>query len=214
MTLQELLGDLFTDQVKEKIGDTQIFIFKKGEEIKLDAKEFVPKSRFNEVSEQVKEYKTQLDSTAEKLKELEKAAKGNDELNQKLTQLNEQITAERKESETKIEQFKKREMVLRNLVKDGAKDENMLITKLNLEAIKIDGDNLLGYTEQAETLKKSHQWAFGQESVNGVPPSGGNPPKPGVKNPFSKEHFNLTEQMRLRKTDPALADQLEQQAAK
>jgi len=45
-----------------------------------------------------------------------------------------------------------------------------------------------------------------------VPPSGGTPPS--GKNPWSKEHFNLTEQGKIINSDPALATQLQAQANK
>ncbi len=212
MDLKELLGDLFTEEIKAKIGEAQVFVFKKGEDVKLDGKEFIPKSRFNEVSEQSREYKSQLDELTKKLKDLEGAVKGNDELKTQIADLNAQNEAIRKESEAKVEEFRKREAVKRALIRDGAKDEDLLAGKLDMAAIKLDGEKLLGYADQVEALKKSHDWAFGKESVNGAPPGGGGKPPAGVKNPFSKEHFNLTEQMRLLKDDPKLAEQLRQQA--
>ena len=43
-----------------------------------------------------------------------------------------------------------------------------------------------------------------------VPPSGGTPPS--VKNPWSKEHLNYTEQGKILKENPTLATQLKAQA--
>lgn len=46
----------------------------------------------------------------------------------------------------------------------------------------------------------------------GTPPKGGGGGTPPVKNPFSKEHFNLTKQAEILKNDPELAKQLQAQA--
>lgn len=49
--------------------------------------------------------------------------------------------------------------------------------------------------------------------ANGRTPSGGSTSS-GNNNPFSKEHFNLTQQMQLFRDNPELANQLQAQAAK
>mgnify|MGYP000913116194 CR=1 FL=1 len=46
------------------------------------------------------------------------------------------------------------------------------------------------------------------ERLKGNPPAGGGTDNKGDKNPWSKEHFNLTEQGRIAKEDPALAARL------
>lgn len=46
------------------------------------------------------------------------------------------------------------------------------------------------------------------ERLKGNPPGGGGADSKGDKNPWSKEHFNLTEQGRIAKEDPALAARL------
>ena len=209
--LKTVLGDLLTDQIKEKLGDHQIFVFEKGEDPKLDAKEFIPKARFNEIAEQAKQSKTQLDELTAKLKELEKAAEGSEELKKQIADLNTQNEKIRTESEAQLAEYRKKESVKRALIKDGAKDEELLISKIDLSVVKLDGEKLLGYSDQVEALKKSHSWGFGEVKVDGLPPKK-ETTDTGEKNPFSKDHFNLTEQMRLLREDPAKAEQLKKSA--
>ena len=73
---------------------------------------------------------------------------------------------------------------------------------------------MLGIDEQLTALKEQYKDLFkpdlkGQGNPNNI---GGTPP--GVKNPWSKEHFNLTEQGRILRENPELAAQLQAAAKK
>jgi len=88
--------------------------------------------------------------------------------------------------------------------------------KLPLELLDI----LIGADETAtvnnltslEKIFNTHVEALVAERLKGgyVPPSGGTPPS--GKNPWSKEHFNLTEQGKIFTENPTLATQLMTQA--
>ena len=52
-----------------------------------------------------------------------------------------------------------------------------------------------------------------QPQFKGISPAEGRDQSPGgIKNPWSKEHFNLTEQGRILRENPDLAKQLQAQA--
>lgn len=76
-------------------------------------------------------------------------------------------------------------------------------TKLSLSE---DGTQVFGIDEQLATIKETYKDLF-TPVVKGREPNnnGGNPT--GGKNPWSKEHFNLTEQGKLLKENPELAKQ-------
>ena len=99
----------------------------------------------------------------------------------------------------------------------------VLKTKLKSDQIEREPDGTVvvvdGYesTPVNEWAKKLPEWMQKQQRPQGggAPAgrsSGGEIP-PGTKNPFSQESFNITEQMRLYKTDKPLYDKL-QAAAK
>jgi hypothetical protein len=87
---------------------------------------------------------------------------------------------------------------------------------LNKEAIKLDGDKLLGLEEQLKNLKESDSYLFDSEQQQQQQPpkftTGQHHKGTTDKNPFSKEHFNLTEQAKLYKENPSLYNTLKAQA--
>lgn len=87
--------------------------------------------------------------------------------------------------------------------------------KLNDDGVPvgIDGYNEIPITEWVEKLKQERSYLFKMQQARGSgapigskPVSGDMPA--GVKNPFSREHFNLTEQSRLYRTDRDMYERL------
>jgi hypothetical protein len=78
---------------------------------------------------------------------------------------------------------------------------------LNLENIKLDGDNLIGLDDQLKAIKESDDYLFEDQPSGGT---GANPAGGGTarKNPWKKETFNLTEQAKILSENPTLAAQL------
>jgi hypothetical protein len=87
--------------------------------------------------------------------------------------------------------------------------------KLNDEGkpVGVDGYNEIPLNDWVEKLKQERGYLFkmqqprGSGAPVGVRPSGTDTPV-GVKNPFSREHFNLTEQSRLYRTDRDMYERL------
>ena len=96
----------------------------------------------------------------------------------------------------------------------GARNPKAVRALLDTESVKLDGDKLLGLDTQIEALKTSDDYLFGTTEA---PTLGGRTPNQppnipgGTKNPWSKEHLNLTEQGRILREDPELAKQLQGQ---
>jgi len=99
----------------------------------------------------------------------------------------------------------------------------VLKTKLNAEQIERDDDGTVvvvdGYqrTPVAEWAKTLPAWMQKQPRPqgSGAPTSGASASVPaGMKNPFSPDSFNLTEQSRLFKTDRDLYDRLKAAASR
>ena len=96
----------------------------------------------------------------------------------------------------------------------AAKNPKAVKALLDKEKLKLDGETLLGLEDQLKTLRESDAYLFGEDNLSGKKPGDGNPllPDDVKKNPWSKDHFNLTEQGRIMKKDPELAKRLQAQA--
>ena len=165
---------------------------------------------------QVTDYQKQIQERDQQLEDLGKKAKGNEELEQQIKDLQQQNENTNKEWEQKLNQQKK-DSKLELALKDAqAKNPKAVKALLNNEAISLDGDNLIGLEEQLNKLKESDAYLFGEEQPAGLsgrePVPGNNDPKPTNKNPFTKEHRNLTEQGQLIRSNPDEARKLISQA--
>lgn len=170
--------------------------------------QMVPKSRLDD---KIQELKTANDTIAERdtqLKTLQTKAAGNEELQTEITRLQQENATAKAEHEAEL-QKRDFEHALDSALRDAkAKNVKAVRANLNLEAIKLDGDKLLGLDEQLTALKASDDYLFTPDGLAGRTPP--NPPgTPPVKNPFNKDYWNLTEQGRLFREEPEKAKQLQ-----
>jgi hypothetical protein len=171
---------------------------------------YVPIERFNEVNEEKKELKNQLEDRDKQLQELKVKAAGNEELTAKITELEELNKQTKEEYENKIVALKKETAIELKLKDEKAKNIKAVKALLDLEKISLDGDKIIGLDEQLKGLKESDPYLFGEDKLKGRDPNPPADPVPDVykKNPFSKEFFNLTEQGRIYRENPELAAKL------
>ncbi|MES9767577.1 phage scaffolding protein [Bacillus altitudinis] len=208
MSLKELLGDDLYAQVVEKAGDQKIDIVSNGQ--------WFPKERFDAVNNEKKELKNQLDERDQQLSTLQKQAKGNEELQNAIEQLQEENKKVSEEYQQKLEK-QAFEFAIESALRD-AKARNIKSVKanLNVEDLKLAGDKVIGLDEQLTALKESDGYLF--ETENESPPGlAGRQPHgtgnsaanlPTAKNPFSQDHLNLTEQGQILSSDPEQAKKL------
>lgn len=172
--------------------------------------EYIPITRFNEVNEEKKELKGQIAERDTQLSELKTKASGNEELTNKIAELEGLNNQTKEEYETKIAKLRKETSIELVLKDNQAKSIKAVKALLDLDKVSLDGDNLIGLDEQLEGLKESESYLFGTDTLSGRNPNPpGEPMDPEYKkNPFSKEYFNLTEQGKLYKENPELAAKL------
>lgn len=165
---------------------------------------------------QIQDYDQQIKDRDQQLKDLGEKAKGNENLEQQIKELQQQNTDAQKEWEQKLNDQKK-EAKLELALKDAdAKNPKAVKALLNNDAVTLDGENLIGLDEQLKNLKESDGYLFGETQPAGLqgrdPVPGQGDPKGKVKNPFTKENFNMTEQGQLVRNDPDEARKLITQA--
>jgi len=196
------LEDDVIDKIMKEHGKTVNSIKDKAD--KVDGLE----SQIEDYKQQIKDRDTQLDN-------LSKQVKDNEELTAEIDRLKQENADATKELQDKLDKQAFEFTLEKALSKAGAKNPKAVKALLDAEKIKLDGETLLGLDDQLKALQESDAYLFGEEEPEGLkgrkPHGGGNPP-PTNKNPFSKEHFNLTEQGRLLRDDPELYKQLKAQA--
>jgi len=207
--LKELLGEELYNQVVAKLGDKhKIAIVSDGN--------WIPKDKFNEVNEAKKQAEEALKERDKQLADLKKAAEGNEELKKQIEQL--QIENKTKEQEY---QTKLRDMAVTTAIKlavaGQVHDPDLVAGLLDKSKIEIDENGTIkaGLDDQIKALRQSKAFLFVEKQDKGpqfkgaTPAEGRDPASGGIKNPWSREHFNLTEQGRILRENPELAKQLQ-----
>ena len=198
MDLRELLGEELFKQVAEKLGDKKIDIVNDGR--------WIPKDKFDNLNTEKNDYKTQVDNLNKELGKLQKQVEDNKDATETIEALKIQI----KDKETALVETRK-QFAIESAIKDGkGKNPKAIKALLDLSKIDVDDDGKVnGLSEQLKKLQESDPYLFDEETPGGTGGSKGNggKGKQTTKNPWSKEHFNLTEQGRLLREDPELAAQ-------
>lgn len=173
--MEELLKKLgFTDEQIQKItgGMKENKIYTTKEE-KIE-------ERYDKLKEQKAALDEQIKTANATIEDLKKNNKDNETLQTKVG-----------EYESKVSEYEKQIQNMQfNYAVDGAlKGANVKNIKavkalLNMENIKLDGENILGLTDQLETLKESDSYLFGTTIS-------GNEPEDGKSNPSPQEATDL-----------------------
>lgn len=160
-------------------------------------KGYVPKERFDEVNGKLKEANTTIET-------LKKNNQDNEELQRQVSEYKTKVT----QLETAAMNTQK-EYALRDKLKEaGVVDADYIIYKQGgVDKFTFDKDGKpIGVDDVLKPLKESSPHLFKTQQGGGYNPAGGsNPP---ANNPFAKETWNMTEQGRLFKADPAQARQM------
>lgn len=201
--LKQLLGDLYTDAIAKAIGDKQVAIVNDGS--------WLPRTKYNEKDLEAKELKRQLDERDQQLQALEGKAQGHEELKAALEEAQKANREAAEQWEAKTAQMRLDFAIEKALTDAKAKNAKAVRALLNMEQVKLDGEQLLGLQEQLDALQKSDAYLFGKAANVGGdtnPPTSGN----DEPNPWKPETRNLTKQGQLLRTDPAKAARLRAEA--
>lgn len=122
-----------------------------------------------ELEQQIQGLQEQLQQRDQQLEELKTKATGNEELQQQIQQLQEQNKQIQQEYEQKMQKQAFDFALERALVSAKARNPKAVKALLDTEAIKLDGDKLLGLKEQLEKLKESDPYLFEEEQETAKP---------------------------------------------
>ena len=159
--LKELLGELYTKEIDEKVGDKKLII--------LDEGKYIPVEKFNAKLEEVKQQKEQLDDYKKQMKDLEKKAKGNEELEKSIKDL--RADNEKKDIDYQITiATQKKDFAVQSAIKEvQGKNVKAIKALLDMEKITVDDTGIIGLSDQLKVLKESDAYLFGEDKIIGIP---------------------------------------------
>jgi len=144
---------------------------------------FIPKERFDEVNEQKKELQGQLTERDTQLKDISKQAKGNEELQAQIADLQAANEQKLSEYEGKIKNITIDSAIKLALKGNKAKYEDLLVGKFDREKLEIAEDGTVkGIDEQLNNLKEGYSDLFTPTVEGTTPKNIGTPSK--VTDPF------------------------------
>lgn len=201
MNLKELLGEELHKQLLEKLGDKhRVAIVSDGS--------WIPKQKFDDLNEERKNYKDQVDELNKQLGSLQKQLEDNEGATATIEQLKEQIKAK----EGELAATRKQNAIKLKALEAGPNDIADILPHIKADAVTVGEDGTItGLEEQLTKLKEAKPYLFKGAEPGGTGGSKGGGPKGGkeaTKNPWAKETFNLTEQGRILREDPELARSL------
>ncbi|PRS09042.1 scaffolding protein [Bacillus pumilus] len=206
MSLKELLGDDLYAQVVEKAGDQKIDIVSNGQ--------WFPKERFDAVNNEKKELKSQLDERDQQLSTLQKQAKGNEELQNAIEQLQEENKKVSEEYQQKLDK-QAFDFAIESALRDAkAKNIKAVKANLNVDGLKLSDDKVIGLDEQLTALKESDSYLFETENDSSSGLAGRQPhvnPSAPLKGNITKDQFEkmgYSEREDLYRENPELYQQL------
>lgn len=173
-------------------------------------KGYVTKERFNEVNQAKKDLEGQVSERDKQLETIKKSTGDIEGLKTKIEELQTANKASATEYETKLKdlQFSN---AIKLAIADKAQDVDLVAGLFDKSKLILGDDGkITGLDEQVKTLQESKAFLFKTAANPGYKPNGGD--GGSVKNPFAKESFNLTEQGRILKENPAQAKVLAAEA--
>lgn len=200
MTIDEIINGLnLTDGVKTKATKDLKELIKTN---------YVEKSKHDELVSAKTNLENQIKDRDKQLETLKKTAGNKEEFEQKIKEL--QI--ENKTAKLKYEQDLKNlkiDSTIKLKLSNTAQDVDIVASLIDKTKLIVSDDGTVtGLDEQINPLKQSKPFLFKNDKQRYEPKDGGNP----INNPFSKEHFNLTEQGKLFRENPQQARALAQAA--
>lgn len=151
-------------------------------------KHFIPKDKYNEVAEAKKKLEADLQERDKQLEELKTAAGTNEELKQQIEKLQAENKKASEEWQTKLAQMQLDFALERALTAAKARNPKAVKALLDMDKVKLDGEQLLGLDDQLKAIQQSDPYLFG-DSNNKVG-GGTNPADAGNQAPvFSREQL-------------------------
>lgn len=187
------------------LGISEELAKKAAEASKKELEGFIPKSRFDEVNEAKKTLEEDVKARDKQLEELKKSNGNNETLQGQIKKLQDSNKAEKERYESELKSLKIANAV-KLAVNGKVHDEDLVAGLIDKEKLVIDENGgIIGLEEQVKSLQEKKAFLFKSEDTGSYKPQNGGKPS---NNPFAKETFNLTEQGKLLRENPAQAKEM------
>ena len=174
--------------------------------VEAEKSKYIPVEEHNTTKAEIEVYKTNADTLNETIKNLEKEVGLSETLKLQI----EDYKTKMADKDNQINKIKYEAKLEVELNKANARSIKALKAMLDMEKISMDDNGaIVGLEEQLTSLRETDDYLFAEANKPaGLGSSKTNLRKNTTKNPFSREHFNVSEQCRLMKENPVLAQQL------
>ncbi|MCT4583766.1 MAG: phage scaffolding protein, partial [Peptostreptococcaceae bacterium] len=127
---------------------------------------YVEKEKLDDANKNISDYKKEIKKRDGQLKDLQDKVKEDTDLSKEIEILKEENrkTTEKYEADLKEKDFNY--ALERALTDSKVKNPKAVKALLNLDNIKVDGDDLIGFKDQIEKLKESDSYLFNVEDNN------------------------------------------------
>lgn len=161
--LKKILGDKEGQAAYDKIKAD------KENTLIVDDKEkskYVEKEKLDDANKNISDYKKEIKKRDDQLKDLQDKVKEDTDLSEEIEILKEENrkTTEKYEADLKEKDFNY--ALERALTDSKVKNPKAVKALLNLDNIKVDGTDLIGFKDQIEKLKESDSYLFNVEDNN------------------------------------------------
>lgn len=155
-------------KIKDIIGEEAYKALPDDKKKELDKQDFedvsegkyVPKSRFDQVNEQAKEYKKQIGERDTQISNLKYEFKDAAGLKEKVEELEDKNKTITDDYEKKLSDIAFNNALEKGLGAFNVKDKKLIMALIDNDKLKVDGDSIIGLKEQLEPLQKSHEYLF------------------------------------------------------
>jgi hypothetical protein len=158
-----------SERLKAKLGD-ELYnqIIAKGiKENEFDLVEgWIPKTRFDEVSKELKITKSKVSSLEEQSSKQGDLVKDNETLKNDFANLKTQYTTDLQNKDKEITNIYKTTKVQNALIKEGSKHPELLMGQIELDKLTLDGENVVGLTDVVTNLKTKYPDYFIVKQTN------------------------------------------------
>lgn len=199
MTLEQLLELGLSEDIAKKVIEVHQAAIKDN---------YVPLTRFNEVNEEKKQYKEQVDNLNKELGKLQKQLEDNQGATETIETLKKQI----KDKEEEMAKIRKQNAIKFEVLKANPNDVADILPHLKDDQIILSEDGTItGLKEQLEALKENKPYLFKQVEPQGTGGSLGAGNKPKGSPVITKEDFKkmgYLERLKLKQENEELYNQL------
>jgi hypothetical protein len=133
----------------------------------VNSAEHVPKKDYETAQATIDQQKKDIDKRDKDIIDIQSKVKDNETLTKEIDTLTKANKTDRENFEKKLNEIAFNNALGKALGYYNVKDKDLILAKLNLENIKVDGENIIGLKEQIEPLQKSHDYLF-EKVINGT----------------------------------------------